>query len=162
MLFRSDLVREINNRGHEIGNHSSNHPKMTALSREQMQLEIQSTNEKIEKLIAKKPILFRAPYGDYNSELVKLVHSMDMHTIQWDVDSLDWKEYGQKQMIDTVMKKVQNGSIILFHNNSTYITQALPVILDRLKAKGYKIVPVSELIYKDNYSVDNAGIQRGN
>lgn len=157
-----ELVREMDKRGFEVGNHSSTHPHMSRLSSEQMKLEITTTSEKIRKIIGKDPTVFRPPFGDYNDTLVKTVRSMNMHTIQWDVDSLDWKELGADPMISTVMKKVKNGSIILFHNNAKYITQALPIILDKLKAKGYEIVSVSDLIIKDNYYVDIAGIQHGN
>ncbi|HOV69852.1 MAG TPA: polysaccharide deacetylase family protein [Clostridia bacterium] len=157
-----DLVREIDRRGHEIGNHSSTHPQMSKLSREQIMMEIKTTNDKIRQLTGRTPEVFRPPFGDYSDTLVKTVREMGMHAIQWDVDSLDWKELGVEHMVNTVMKKVKNGSIILFHNNAKYITEALPIILDKLHEKGYQTVPVSDLIMKENYYVDIAGIQRGN
>jgi peptidoglycan/xylan/chitin deacetylase (PgdA/CDA1 family) len=79
--------------------------------------------------------------------------------IQWDVDSLDYKDYGTQAIVDRVMKKVSNGSIVLFHNNATYTSEALPIILDKLQEQGYQIVPISELIYKENYFIDHTGRQ---
>jgi len=157
-----DRLQEIYKRGHEIGNHSQSHPHMSCLTAEKVKEEIETVNERIEACIGVKPTVFRAPFGDYNDTLVNTVRSLNMECIQWSVDSLDWKELGCQPLVDTVCKKVKSGSIILFHNNSKYITQALPIILKDLQENGYKIVPVSELIYKDDYYVDQAGIQRKN
>jgi peptidoglycan/xylan/chitin deacetylase (PgdA/CDA1 family) len=76
-------------------------------------------------------------------------------------DSLDWKGYGVQDEIKRVLnhKHLGNGSIILFHNDAKYTPQALDTILKGLKEKGYEIVPVSELIYKDNYKIDHEGRQ---
>ena len=154
-----DLVREMDRRGFEVGNHSSTHPHMGKLSAEQVKTEISATNEKIGKIIGTQPTVFRPPFGDYSDTLVNTVRDINMHCIQWDVDSLDWKELGTQHTVDTVMKKAEKGSIILFHNNAKYILEALPVILDQLQEKGYEIVSISELIHQDNYYVDTAGIQ---
>ena len=85
-----------------------------------------------------------------------------MHTIQWSIDSLDWKEYGKQPLIDRVLKKVKNGDIILFHNNAKYTPEALTEILEELKKRGFEICSVGELIYKNNYIVNNQGIQKNN
>ena len=152
-------VEEINKRGHEIGNHSSTHPNMSKLSREQIINELSLTDEKITKITNKKPNLFRPPFGDYNDLLVKTARELDYYTIQWDIDSLDWKELGVEPVIDKVVKNASSGSIILFHNNAKYIKEYLPVIIQRLQEKGFELVPLSELIYKDNYQIDNSGRQ---
>lgn len=75
------------------------------------------------------------------------------------LDSLDWKELGAQSVIDRVTRNVRNGSIVLFHNNAKYIREYLPVVIERLLEAGYEIVPISELIYKDNYIIDNTGRQ---
>lgn len=155
-----EMVKEIAERGHEIGNHSTTHPHMSKLSREQMILEIETTQKKIEDLAGERAVkLFRPPFGEYNDLLIKTCRELGIYTIQWDVDSLDWKELGVKHMFDRVTSRTRNGSIVLFHNNAKYITQALPSILDHLLAEGYEIVPVSELIYKDKYRIDHTGRQ---
>lgn len=155
-----ERVKEIAERGHEVANHSTTHPEMSKLSRDQIITEIKTTQEKIEKLAGVRAVrLFRPPFGDYNDLLIQTCREIDFHVIQWDVDSLDWKELGVDHMFNRVIKNVGNGSIVLFHNNAKYITEALPLILDHLLAEGYEIVPVSELIYKQNYRIDHTGRQ---
>ncbi|QIB26774.1 polysaccharide deacetylase family sporulation protein PdaB [Caloranaerobacter azorensis] len=154
-----DMVKEIVKRGHEIGNHSTNHHHMTKLSQEQIIKELKETEDKIKKITGKKTILFRPPFGDYNDKLIRTCKNNGYYVIQWDVDSLDWKELGVEPVVDRVLRNVKKGSIVLFHNNAKYVTKYLPIIIEKLQAKGYKIVPVSELIYKENYYIDNTGRQ---
>ncbi|TCS90878.1 polysaccharide deacetylase family sporulation protein PdaB [Keratinibaculum paraultunense] len=152
-------VKEIYNRGHDVGNHSTNHPYMTKLSDEEIVKEINITEDKIEKIINEKPILFRAPFGDYDDRVINLCKENGYYVIQWDVDSLDWKEMGVQPVVDRVIRNVRNGSIILFHNNAKYVSEYLPIVIERLQNEGYEIVPVSQLIYKDNFYMDNTGRQ---
>lgn len=152
-------VKEMNDRGHEIGNHSSTHPHMTQLSKDQMAKELNNTGDKIMAITEKKPNLFRPPFGDYNNTLIEAAEENGYYTIQWDVDSLDWKKIGSIQIVDRVVRNVKNGSIILFHNNSEYVLEYLPLVLEKLQSEGYKIVPIGELIYKENYYMDHTGKQ---
>lgn len=152
-------VKEIQKRGHEVGNHSTNHPYMSKLTEEEIIKELKTTGDKIEKLTSKKPILFRPPFGDYNDRLINVCRDNGYYVIQWDVDSLDWKEMGAQPVVDRVTRNVKNGSIVLFHNNAKYISEYLPIIIERLQDEGYEIVPVSELIYKENFYMDNTGRQ---
>ena len=154
-----EMVREIAERGYEIGNHSKNHPQMSKLSGEQMLSEIRYVNEKVKELTGKSPTVFRPPYGDYNDLLVTTVQGEGMHAIQWSVDSLDWKEYGRQPLVDRVFKKVESGDIFLFHNNARYTPDALPEILERLLKDGYTVCSVGDLIIKTPYYVDHMGIQ---
>lgn len=155
-----EMVKRIDEEGHEIGNHSLNHPHMSQLSKEQIVQELTKTSEKIEAITNKKVTLFRPPFGDYNNRLVKTSREMGIQVIQWDVDSLDYKDYGADAIVRRVLSKVKNGSIVLFHNNATYTKDALPIILENLQKENYKIVPVSELIYKENYYIDHTGMQK--
>lgn len=155
-----EMVRQIDSEGHEIGNHSSKHPHMSQLSKEQITAELKKTSDKIEAITNKKVTLFRPPFGDYNNRLIETSRELGLQVIQWDVDSLDYKDYGTDAIVKRVLSKVKNGSIVLFHNNATYTKDALPVILENLQKEGYKIVPVSELIYKDNYYIDHTGMQK--
>lgn len=154
-----DKVKEIASRGFEIGNHTANHPRMSKLTKEQMELEIKSVNNTIKELTGKAPTVFRPPFGDYNDALIETVRGLDMHCIQWSIDSLDWKELGVDDMVSRCTKNVKNGDIILCHNNSKYILDALPRILDGLKKQGFEVVSVSELIHSGDYTVDNNGVQ---
>ena len=154
-----EAVKEIDARGHEVANHSTTHPKMTELSKEGMIKEIKTTEESIEKIIGKKTTLFRPPFGDYNDNLIQTCREIDYHVIQWDVDSLDWKELGAQSVVDRVTRNVKNGSIVLFHNNAKHVPEYLPIVLEKLQKEGYEIVPISKLIHKDNYYIDNSGKQ---
>ena len=156
-----ESVKQLSDAGHEVMNHSDTHPHMTKLSKEDMLKELNNCNDKIEKITGVRPTLFRPPYGDYDNEVIKNATSCGYYTIQWDVDSLDWKDYGVDNIIKTVTehKNLKNGSIILMHNGAKYTAEALPKVIEGLKAKGYEIVPISELIYKENYHLDVTGRQ---
>jgi polysaccharide deacetylase family sporulation protein PdaB len=155
-----DLVEEIDKRGFEIGNHSSTHCNMTKLSRQQIELELTQTNEAISNITSKPVKLFRPPFGAYNNTLINTVEALGMTTIQWDVDSLDWKGISAMDINLRVMNRVENGSIILMHNNSDNIIDGLILILESLTNKGYEITSVGNLILEDNYYVDSRGMQR--
>lgn len=155
-----DMVKAIDEQGIEIGTHSNTHPDFVNLSESQMQLELSTSIESIEKITNKKVELFRAPYGSYNNTMLNLTDKMGLKTIQWDVDTLDWKGLSGIEICERVMSRVKNGSIILCHNNSDHILDALPLMLERLINAGYEVVSVGELILQENYYIDNLGIQK--
>lgn len=158
-----EKVQLIADKGHEIGNHSTNHPHMSQLGKDQIIKEIETTQKKIDELAGDRAVkLIRPPYGDYNDLLINTCREMDFYPIQWDVDSLDWKELGVNPMYNQVIEKVKPGSIVLFHNNAKYTAETLPSILDKLLSEGYEFVPISELIYKDSYDIDHTGMQKKN
>ena len=155
-----DMVKAIKEQGIEIGTHSNTHPDFVNLTEEQMKLELTSSIEKIEKITGDKVELFRAPYGSYNNTMLNLTDSLNLKTIQWTIDTLDWKGLSGGEMVSRVLNKLDNGAIILCHNNSDNILDGLELILNRLTTSGYKFVSVGDLIMKDNYYIDNLGIQR--
>lgn len=155
-------VKKIAQAGLDIGNHSDNHLKMSTLSETEIEKELKTVNDSVQRLTGKTPKFFRPPYGDYNDRLVTKAESMGLQPIQWDVDSLDWKGLSGKEIVDRVCPKVQNGSIVLFHNNSDHVLDALPTILLNLKNEGYEFVTLSDLVYTENYTIDNNGIQHKN
>lgn len=156
-----DDVKAIVKAGHELGNHSENHKQMSTLSAEQCKEEIMKPHEKVKKLTGVEMRVFRPPYGDYNDTLIETVNACGYYPIQWDVDSLDWKDYGVDSIISTVLnhKHLGNGSIILCHNGAKYTAQALEQLIDDLQEKGFKLVKMSDLIYQDNYDIDVEGRQ---
>lgn len=154
-----ESVKALFNAGHEIMNHSNTHPHLPQLSREGIIKEIQSCDEKIEKITGVRPNLTRVPYGDYNDKVVDTLRGIGHFTIQWDVDSLDWKDLSSKEIYDRVTSRVKNGSIILFHNAAKHTPEALPMIIENLQSKGYTIVPISQIIYKENFELDHTGKQ---
>ncbi len=155
-----ESVEALHKAGHQIQNHSNTHPHMPQLSREQIKDEISSCNKKIAEITGKTPTLLRPPYGDYDNALIETMNELKMSTIQWDVDSLDWKDTATPDSIcQRVTSKVQNGSIVLFHNDADHTPAALPNILKQLKSDGYEFVFISDLILKDNYEIDHTGKQ---
>lgn len=155
-----EMVKLINGQGIEIGTHSNTHPDFVNLSEEQMRLELTTSIDAIKNITGKEVNLFRAPYGSYNNTMLNLTNSMGLMTIQWDVDTLDWKGYSGIDICERVMSKVKNGSIILCHNNAEHILDALPLMLERLINAGYEVVSVGDLIMHNDYYIDNLGIQR--
>ena len=105
--------------------------------------------------------LFRPPYGDYDDKVVAVADRMGYYPIQWDIDSLDWKDYGADSIVDKVVnhKHLGNGSIILMHNGAKYTPQALEAVITGLQEKGYELVPISQLICKEQFSIDHEGRQ---
>lgn len=154
-----DKVKLIDINGHDVANHSDTHPDMTSLAKYKMEMEIANANNKIQELTGKKNILFRAPYGAYNNLLVKTAKGAGLYPIQWDVDSLDWKNLGVEAIVSRVTSKVKGGSIILLHNDTQYTLDSLPQVIENLSSKGYQFVKVSDLIIKENYYIDYEGKQ---
>ncbi|NMA95604.1 MAG: polysaccharide deacetylase family protein [Clostridiales bacterium] len=155
-----DKVRQIASEGHEIGNHSTSHPHMSKLSSEEIKKELEITQQKLIDLAGDRAVkLFRPPFGDYNDTLILTCRELGYYPIQWDVDSLDWKDLGAENIKRQVLSKAREGSIILFHNDAKYTPAALPEILDTLLNDGYEIVPISKLIYKSGYEIDHTGRQ---
>ncbi len=152
-----DSVNEIAERGHDIGNHSATHPHMNSLTKEQQTEEILSCNEAVKALTGHSPTLFRAPYGEYNNSLVNCVREQDMYCVQWNIDSLDWKNPTPDEMVKRIEEKLTEGSIILMHNGAENTPEALPKIIEMIKAKGYRIVPVSEILLDGEYKTDTQG-----
>ena len=155
-----ESVKALSDAGHEIMNHSDTHPHMSQLGRDGILKEINSCNEKIASITGVTPILHRAPYGEYNNTLIETLDSINMKCIQWDVDSLDWKDLSATEINNRVTKNVKPGSIILFHNAAKHTPEALPSIIETLQADGYELVPISELIMYDNYEIDHTGKQK--
>ena len=156
----AELTKAISEAGFEIGNHSSTHPDLTKVSAEKLKSELSECSELIKQITGKSVNLFRAPYGAYNNAVLDTAESLGMQTIQWDVDSLDWKGLSAEDITMRILNNVKNGSIILCHNNSDHILDALPMILDRLQKQGYKITSVGDLVYKENYEIDRTGLQK--
>lgn len=157
-----ELVAEINKRGHTLGNHSTNHPHFNKLSVEEKILEVETTAKKIENLTGVYPKYFRAPFGEYNNELMTILEERNIYGIQWSVDSLDWKGERGKAIAERVINKTDRGDIILCHNNSDYILDALPLIVLGIKNKGLQFVTLDELVIKENYTINNNGTQIAN
>lgn len=154
-------VKYIASQGHDLGNHSENHKNMSQLSDEEIRSELQKVHDKVKTLTGQDMTLFRPPYGDYDDQVVTVSRDMGYYPVQWDVDSLDWKDYGTESIIKTVLnhRHLGNGSIILMHNGAKYTPAALNAVITGLQDAGYELVPISQLIYRDNYHIDHEGRQ---
>ena len=156
-----DDVKAIAAAGHDIGNHSQTHPEMSTLSKEQIRDELMQVHKNVKELTGQNMCFFRPPYGDYNNLLIQTATECGYLSIQWDIDSLDWKDYGVQSIIDrtALNPELSNGSIILMHNGAKYTKDALERVITGLQDKGYEIVPISQLIYTEKYHMDNTGRQ---
>lgn len=156
-----DDVKKILADGHDLGNHSENHKNMSQLSKKEIAQELLQVHEKVKKLTDYDMFLFRPPYGDYDNDVITVAMENHYFPIQWNVDSLDWKDYGVDSIIKTVTehKALGNGSIILCHNGAKYTAQALDMLIKSLKEQGYQFVPISALIYREQYHMNHEGRQ---
>ncbi|HCL4448201.1 TPA: polysaccharide deacetylase family sporulation protein PdaB [Clostridium botulinum] len=159
---KPEKVKEIHDKGHEIGNHSHSHPNMSRISKERIIKDININDASIRKITGEGTKLFRFPSGEYNAEAIDTVNEIGLYSVQWDVDSIDWKEEGADLEYERIIKKTKPGSILLFHNTAKYTPDNLPRIIKELKGNGFEFVKVGDLIYKENYYIDSAGVQKKN
>ena len=143
----------------KYGSHSDTHPHVNNLSYEKNIDEIEKSNDKIEKVTGNRTKLYRAPYGEYNNTVIKSATDKGYYTIQWSLDTLDYTGLTGEEMWKRLDSKLSSGDIILTHNGTKHTAESLDMILKNIKQKGYDVVPVSELIYKDNYKIDSTGMQ---
>ena len=154
-----DMVREIASRGHEIGNHSMTHPHMNRISAEEIRTEIRTLDDLIESLTGSRTKLFRAPFGEYNDTVVSTIRDMGYEVVQWNLDTVDWKEgRSAETILNTVLPKLSSGSIILSHNNGFSIETYLPQLIEQAQKEGYRFVTISELLPEGGHTVDNNGL----
>ncbi len=155
-------VKKFHDAGHEILNHSDTHAHLSGLTQEEIISEITGCEDKITGITGSSKKLFRAPYGEYTDEVIKTAEANGYKVIQWDVDSLDWKDLSAGEIYERVTNKTKPGSIILFHNAAKHTPEALPDILSKLKKDGFKFVKIADMIYKKDYYIDNTGKQHKN
>ena len=154
-----DYAKKIVEKGHELETHSATHSHMSKMDAQTIESELITSSKAIEDATGQKVTLFRCPFGEYDNAVISTARGLNLQVIQWDVDSLDWKDLSAGQIAARVIKNTRSGSIILCHNNGLHTAEALPLIFTALQEKGCKFVPISELIYKDNYVIDANGRQ---
>lgn len=155
-----DDVKAFYDAGHEIQNHSDKHPHVEGINVNDLIADTNEASRKITMITGEKPTLYRAPYGEYDDAALTTLEGMGYKVIQWDVDSIDWDKPTPAQIKERVLGKAKSGSIVLFHNDLENTTEALPQILSELSAQGYEFVPVSELIFPEEYYIDADGTQK--
>ena len=142
--------------GHEIGNHTYEHKYLNKLSPDQIQYQVNKGTEAILTASGVAPATVRLPGGNKNATVLANVQAP---IIMWSIDTLDWKGIGADEILKKVQSKVSYGDIILFHNNSDHVLDALPKVIDFLLEKGYTFQTVSELVYKNGFTIDVNGVQ---
>ena len=149
-----NMVKRIVAEGNAIGNHSWDHPKLWTLSNNQIKQEILSTENTIQQITGRRSDLFRPPYGRLTPADVAFIHNLGYRIIDWSVDTLDWKGTPASQILQFVNKEVSPGGIILEHCLAGHpgelngTLQALPNIIDNLRAQGYEFVTIPTLLGK--------------
>ena len=154
-----DEVKAISDAGHEIGNHGYSHKDLPSMSYENILLDIQQCNTAIRNVTGHSPALLRAPSGAYDNKTISAAEELGMTTIQWDVDSVDWKNISVQEILQRVTTKVKSGSIIQLHSGTENTAEALPQILDYLENSGFFCTTVSGLIYHSDYRININGTQ---
>ncbi len=154
-----ESVKALHDAGHEVMAHSDHHDHFNALTTDQIVADLNACNDKIQAVTGVRPTLFRPPYGEYDDHVITAVRGMGVQPIQWDVDSLDWKDLSAAEITRRVTSKVQPGSICLFHNAAKHTPEALPDVIEALIGQGYTLVPVSQLILQGDYTIDHTGRQ---
>ena len=154
-----DAVKKIYESGNEIANHSESHPHVNNLSYEKNVEEITKCSERVKEITGKPTTLYRGPYGEYNDTVLKAAEASNHIVIQWNIDSLDYKGLTGEQMWERIRPKLEKGSIILMHNGTENTALSLDTLIKNIKEKGYELVTVSDLICKENYTIDNNGVQ---
>lgn len=155
-----EAVKKIAEAGHEIGNHSNTHPHVNNLSSEENIKQIEECSNKVKQITGNQTILYRAPYGEYNNTVIRAAKSASHVPIQWNLDTLDYTGLTGEEMWSRLEPKLANGSIILTHNGTTHTANSLDMLLKNIKQAGYQVTTVSELIYKENYTIDSNGTQK--
>ena len=157
-----EAVKKVYEAGHEIGTHSDTHPHVNNLSYEENVKQLENSNDKIEKITGTRTNLYRTPYGEYNQTVIKAAQDKGYYTIQWNLDTLDYTGLTGEEMWNRIKDKIGSGDIILMHNGTEHTADSLDKIIKNIKEKNLEVVKISDLIYKENYTIDVNGTQKRN
>ncbi|MEK3719678.1 polysaccharide deacetylase family sporulation protein PdaB [Paenibacillus sp. FSL H8-0034] len=143
-----EMVQRIVKGGWEVGSHGHKHVNYSSLNDDEIRTQIQTANQILNQVTGKNPNLIRLPNGDFDKRVLRIANELNYTVIQWDTDSMDWMNKGVDNIINRVVSKAHPGDIVLMHASDSVkqTHEALPVIIDQLRAKGYEFVTVSELM----------------
>ncbi|MGJ9458905.1 polysaccharide deacetylase family protein [Oceanobacillus sp. CF4.6] len=144
----AELVKMIDEQGHVIGNHAYNHPDMAKLSAQQNINQIDQTNQILKAITGKKPKWFAPPSGSYNDQVIQSAYNLNMETILWTVDTIDWKNPSVSVMINRVQEKLHPGATLLMHPTSS-TANGMHQLIKLIKDNGYKIGTIDLLLSED-------------
>lgn len=139
-----ELIQRMQQEGHLIGNHTYSHMQLKADNRDAFRRELIQTNEVIEKITKESTIYVRPPYGTWDK---KFETELNMFPVLWSIDPMDWCSHNVSCIVNSVVNKVEEGDIILMHDEyDTTVTAALSIV-DRLQEKGFVFVTVDEILF---------------
>ncbi len=143
-----DIVRRIVSEKHELASHGWKHVNYSQLSREDIRTNIFQAHETLQQITGVSPHLIRTPNGDYNDTVIEVATELGYTVVEWSLDSLDWKKPGVDTIVSRVVDRAKPGDIILMHASDTaaQTPDALPAVIDGLRAKGLQLVTVGELL----------------
>ena len=154
-----EAVKKISENGHEIGNHSNTHPHVNKLNIDKNCEEITKCSEKLKNITGKEVNLYRCPYGEYNNTVINAANSLNYYSIQWSLDTLDYTGLTGNEMWNRLDGKLKKGDIILMHNGTKHTADSLELLIKNIQSKGLEIKKVSDILYKDNYKINENGTQ---
>ena len=154
-----EAVKKISENGHEIGNHSNTHPHVNKLNIDKNCEEITKCSEKLKNITGKEVNLYRCPYGEYNNTVINAANSLNYYSIQWSLDTLDYTGLTGNEMWNRLDRKLKKGDIILMHNGTKHTADSLELLIKNIQSKGLEIKKVSDILYKDNYKINENGTQ---
>lgn len=161
-----ELVKAIQTQGYEIGSHGHKHTNYSELSDEEIKKQLTAAHTILTDVTGKAPVLLRLPNGDFDKRVLKTADELGYTVIQWDTDSQDWMNKGVDTIVKRVVSKAHPGDIVLMHASDSVeqTHEALPIIIDQLREKGYEFVTVSDLLQEAGVSGsqvrDQAWLQR--
>lgn len=150
-----NIMKRIVDEGHGIANHTWSHPALPNVMTSQLREEVTSTQNIMQKTVGRKPDLFRPPFGAITKSDALVLQGMGLRNIMWTVDTLDWSGLSAEEILEIVHRDISPGGIILQHNFQPHrptarlldgSVEALPQIIDDLRAKGYQFVTVQTLL----------------
>lgn len=148
-----EIVKMIQEQGHVIANHAYNHPDMRNITSEEVERQLKQTNDILKRITGKQPTLFAPPSGSYNEEVVRIANHLQMETILWSVDTIDWKKPTTEVLLNRVLTKVHNGAFILMHPTAS-TSQALEPLILKIRDKKYKITTVDNILNGKRITLD--------
>jgi peptidoglycan/xylan/chitin deacetylase (PgdA/CDA1 family) len=159
LRYPTDVVK-VHNAGHQVANHSMTHLDPVSADDETLYREIADCSDTLRSLTGVSPALYRAPSGSWDARTVPAAKDLGLTAVQWSVDPVDWKDPPPETVVRRVLAKAAPGAIILLHLGKENTLEALPDLIDALKAEGYAFVTVSSLLLDGDTYVDPDGVQR--
>lgn len=162
-MLNQDIVKRMYREGHEIGNHTFSHRHTNSISYDQLKLELNASQRVIQGITGHSSLLYRPPYGyedtnTVNPDFQRMLYTTEMGylTVNYDIDSRDWKTTSSREIVDNVLQQLPTGNVILLHDGGgdrSGTVEALPEIIETLQNKGYTFVTASELMNTDRSSI---------